>query len=82
LHDIDLAAYVLTDWPFMQASRAAGRGVHSRIHLDNIEREPAKFFHDLAETSDVEIRVRRRGSDLMHLKTPAERRGLFVLGFG
>ena len=28
-HEIDMAAYVLTDWPVMQAlTRAADRGVH------------------------------------------------------
>jgi len=34
-HEIDMAAYVLTDWPVMQAlTRAADRGVHVRIYLD------------------------------------------------
>jgi phosphatidylserine/phosphatidylglycerophosphate/cardiolipin synthase-like enzyme len=53
-HEIDMAAYVLTDWPVMQAlTRAADRGVAIRIYLDGTqlaEREPAKVFRDLAET--------------------------------
>src|SRR5258708_4297957 len=42
-HEIDMAAYVLTDWPIMQAlTRAADRGVAIRIYLDGaqfVERE-------------------------------------------
>src|SRR4029077_727680 len=34
-HDIDIAAYVLTDWPVMRALiRAATRGVKVRIYMD------------------------------------------------
>jgi phosphatidylserine/phosphatidylglycerophosphate/cardiolipin synthase-like enzyme len=72
-HVIDMAAYLLTDWPVMQAlTRAADRGVHIRIYLDGAqlaEREPAKVFHDLAETPGVEIRTKRKSSDPMHLKS-------------
>lgn len=33
---IDMAAYVLTDWPVMEAlSRAAARGVKVRLYLDS-----------------------------------------------
>jgi hypothetical protein len=42
-HEIDMTAYVLTDWPVMQAL----------IYLDGTqlaEREPANVFNDLAET--------------------------------
>jgi phosphatidylserine/phosphatidylglycerophosphate/cardiolipin synthase-like enzyme len=47
-HNIDIAAYVLTDWPVMQALiRAAQRGVKIRI----------------------EVRFKRAGSPLMHLKS-------------
>jgi hypothetical protein len=50
-----MAAYVLTDWPVMQAfTRAADRGVAIRIYLDGIqlaERKPAKVFDDLAPAS-------------------------------
>jgi phosphatidylserine/phosphatidylglycerophosphate/cardiolipin synthase-like enzyme len=58
-HEIDMAAYVLTDWAVMQAlTRAADRGVAIRIYLDGTqlaEREPAKVFRDLAETPGVEM---------------------------
>jgi phosphatidylserine/phosphatidylglycerophosphate/cardiolipin synthase-like enzyme len=37
-HEIDLAAYVLTDWPVMEAlTRAADRGVKVRIYLDGTQ---------------------------------------------
>jgi phosphatidylserine/phosphatidylglycerophosphate/cardiolipin synthase-like enzyme len=72
-HEIDMAAYVLTEWPVMQAlTRAADRGVAIRIYLDGkhlAEREPAKVSNDLAETPGVEIRIKRTGSDPMHLKS-------------
>jgi phosphatidylserine/phosphatidylglycerophosphate/cardiolipin synthase-like enzyme len=52
-----MAAYVLIDWPIMQAlTRAADRGFAIRIYLDGTqlaEREPAKLFRDLAETPGV-----------------------------
>jgi phosphatidylserine/phosphatidylglycerophosphate/cardiolipin synthase-like enzyme len=71
--EIDLAAYVLTDWPVMQAlTRAADRGVAIRIYLDGTqlaEREPTKVFNDLAETPGVEIRIKRKNSAPMHLKS-------------
>jgi phosphatidylserine/phosphatidylglycerophosphate/cardiolipin synthase-like enzyme len=71
-HEIDLAAYVLTDWPVIQAlTRAADRGVKVRIYLDGgqlAQREPAKVFQDLAETPGVEIRTKRDHGALMHLK--------------
>jgi phosphatidylserine/phosphatidylglycerophosphate/cardiolipin synthase-like enzyme len=71
--EIDLAAYVLTDWPVIQAlTRAADRDVKVRIYLDGTqlaEREPAKVFQDLAETPGVEIRIKRDNSALMHLKS-------------
>jgi phosphatidylserine/phosphatidylglycerophosphate/cardiolipin synthase-like enzyme len=72
-HEIDFAAYVLTDWPVMQAlKRAAERGAKVRIYLDAsqlAEREPPKIFQDLAQTHGVEIRVKRENSALMHLKS-------------
>jgi hypothetical protein len=72
-HEINMAAYVLTDWPVMQAlTRAADRGVKVRIYLDGAqlaEREPAKVFFDLAETPGVEIRIKHETSAPMHLKS-------------
>jgi phosphatidylserine/phosphatidylglycerophosphate/cardiolipin synthase-like enzyme len=71
--EIDTAAYVLTDWPIMQAlTRAADRGVKVRIYLDGTqlnEREPSKPFHDLAETPTVEIRTKHKPGAPMHLKS-------------
>jgi phosphatidylserine/phosphatidylglycerophosphate/cardiolipin synthase-like enzyme len=56
------AAYVLTDWPVMQAlARAADRGVKIRIYLDSTqlaEHEQTKVFQDLAQTPGVEIRTK------------------------
>ncbi len=72
---IDMAAYVLTDWPVLQAlTRAADRGVKLRIYLDggqNEQRYPSAPFDDLKGTPDVEMRVKPRGGDLMHLKAYA-----------
>jgi phosphatidylserine/phosphatidylglycerophosphate/cardiolipin synthase-like enzyme len=72
-HDIDMAAYVLTDWAVMQAlTRAADRGVKVRIYLDSTqftEREPAKVFFDLSEMPGVEIRLKHKASAPMHLKS-------------
>ncbi len=52
--EIDLAAYVLTDWPIMQGlTCAAEHGVQIHTYLDGTqlgERELTKVFHDLAET--------------------------------
>jgi phosphatidylserine/phosphatidylglycerophosphate/cardiolipin synthase-like enzyme len=71
-HEIDMAAYVLTDWPVMQAlTRAADRGVKVRVYLDGTqlaEREPAKVFNDLAGTPGVEIRTKHARTP-MHLKS-------------
>jgi phosphatidylserine/phosphatidylglycerophosphate/cardiolipin synthase-like enzyme len=71
--EIDLAAYVLTDWPVIQAlTRAADRGVKLRIYLDGTQladREPAKVFQELAETPTVEIRTKRDHGAPMHLKS-------------
>jgi hypothetical protein len=71
--EIDMAAYVLSDWPIMQAlTRAADRGVKVRIYLDGTqlgEREPAKAFRDLAETPTVEVRTKRDYAAPMHLKS-------------
>jgi phosphatidylserine/phosphatidylglycerophosphate/cardiolipin synthase-like enzyme len=76
-HEIDMAAYVLTDWPVLQAlTRAADRGVAIRIYLDGTqlaEREPAKVFNDLAETPGVEIRIKHKSSAPAPQKLPNRR---------
>ena len=53
-------------------AHAADRGVAIRIYLDGTqlaEREPAKVFNDLTETPGVEIRIKHKARDPMHLKT-------------
>ena len=71
--EIDLAAYVLTDWPIIKAlTRTADRGVKMRIYLDGTQlagREPTKPFHDLADTPRVEIRTKHKPGAPMHLKS-------------
>jgi phosphatidylserine/phosphatidylglycerophosphate/cardiolipin synthase-like enzyme len=72
--EIDFAAYILTDWPVMQAlNRAANRGVRVRIYLDNgrgfAAREPSPRFLALASNPAIDIRVKRAGAPLMHLKS-------------
>ena len=69
----EIAAYVLTDWPVIQAlTRAVDCGVKVRIYLDSGrlgETAQSKAFRELAETPDGEIRVKRDNSTLMHLKS-------------
>ena len=56
-----MAAYVLTDWPVMQAlTRAADRGVAIRIYLDGTqlaEREPAdtRIINSLRVSRALEV---------------------------
>ncbi len=70
-HDIDFAAYVLTDWPVMSALlRAAGRGARVRIYGGRIgEREPVPLFRELLANPEIEVRFKRARSPLMHLKS-------------
>jgi phosphatidylserine/phosphatidylglycerophosphate/cardiolipin synthase-like enzyme len=72
-HDIDIAAYVLTDWPVMRALiRAARRGVKIRIYMDGRrigERDPTPLFRELIAAPDVDVRFKHAGSPLMHLKS-------------
>jgi phosphatidylserine/phosphatidylglycerophosphate/cardiolipin synthase-like enzyme len=69
---IDMAAYVLTDWPVMEAlGRAAARGVRIRLYLDNGrigEHEPSAPFEALLENPAIAIGLKRAGAPLMHLK--------------
>ncbi|SFK28988.1 phospholipase D-like domain-containing protein [Methylocapsa palsarum] len=70
--EIDMAAYVLTDWPVIEAlTRAANRGVAVRIILDGAQlgqRAPTGPFQDLAGTPTVQIRVKPAHKPPMHLK--------------
>ena len=72
-HNIDFAAYVLTDWPVMRALiRAAKRGVKVRLYLDGRrigEREPTLLFQELLATPQIDVRFKRPKSPLMHLKS-------------
>lgn len=69
---IDFAAYVITDWPVMQAlTRAADRGVSIRIYLDGGQlatHQQTSVFRELAETPGVVIKLKRIGAPLMHIK--------------
>ena len=69
-HEIDFAAYALTDWPVIEAfPRAADRGVEIKIYLDNSQlKKPSQPFQDLAETPTVSIRIKRE-SAFMQLKS-------------
>lgn len=70
---LDMAAYVLTDWPVISAlDRAARRGVAVRLYLDggwlgNHARTGP--FRALLDNPGVAIRVKRAGAPLMHLKS-------------
>lgn len=70
---LDMAAYVLTDWPVMLAlDRAARRGVKVRLYLDRgwvLDRAAPRPFHALLENPAITIRVKRLGAPLMHLKS-------------
>src|ERR1700726_1920099 len=52
---------------FQQRDNAQGAHLSDGTQL--AEREPAKVFNDLAETPGVEITIKRKSSDLMHLKS-------------
>jgi hypothetical protein len=72
-HEIDMAAYVLTDGLANPASaNTRSRSRRCNPHLDGAqlaEREPAKVFNELAETPGVEIRIKHKARDPMHLKS-------------
>jgi phosphatidylserine/phosphatidylglycerophosphate/cardiolipin synthase-like enzyme len=72
-HNIDFAAYVLTDWPIMRALiRAAQRGVKIRLYLDGRrigERKPMPLFRELLATPQINVRFKRPKSPLIHLKS-------------
>jgi hypothetical protein len=66
-----MTIYVNVFFPCARA-HAADRGVKVRIYLDGTqlaERQPAKVFNDLAETPGVEIRIKHKARDPMHLKS-------------
>lgn len=70
--EIDFAAYVLTDWPVIQAlTRAADRGVLVSIYLDGgqlANQAPSAVFDALKHAPGVEIRIKPKDGALMHFK--------------
>jgi phosphatidylserine/phosphatidylglycerophosphate/cardiolipin synthase-like enzyme len=70
--EIDLAAYVLTDWPIIQALARAHRGVKVHVYLDGTQLAQRDFggpFQELAENQGVQIRIKRSHGAPMHLKS-------------
>lgn len=70
--EIDMAAYVLTDWAVIEAlTRAADRGVRVRVYLDGAQLalHPSTPLSELVETPGVDVRVKSENSALMHLKS-------------
>jgi phosphatidylserine/phosphatidylglycerophosphate/cardiolipin synthase-like enzyme len=72
--EIDIAAYVLTDVPVIEAlTRAADRGVAVKLFLyeDQIadRGRPAAALRDLSTTPGVEVKSKPGSKPLMHLKS-------------
>ncbi len=70
---IDIAAYVLTDIPVIEALiTAAGRGVAIRLYIDGSGRPAgeriSQAIDELLASSMVEMRVKPAQSAIMHLK--------------
>ncbi|PPD42485.1 MAG: phosphatidylserine synthase [Methylocystis sp.] len=69
-HSIDMAAYLLTDRALVTAlGRAAMRGVKVRLYLDGEETGRSAPFEQIADAPNMEVRLKARGRDLMHLKS-------------
>jgi phosphatidylserine/phosphatidylglycerophosphate/cardiolipin synthase-like enzyme len=70
---IDIAAYVLTDWPVISALiRAAQRGVRVRVYLGAKQfggEQTAPLLAELTSCPGIEARFKHAGSPLMHLKS-------------
>ena len=52
--------------------RAAQRGVKVRLYMDGRrigEREPTALFRELLATPEIDVRFKRAGAPLMHLKS-------------
>jgi PLD-like domain len=65
---VDMAAFTLTDWPIIAALKdLRAHGILVRIVLDPSQRQA---YDKLAEVADI-VRVKKRGSPLMHLKAYA-----------
>ncbi|MCX7899786.1 MAG: phospholipase D-like domain-containing protein [Methylocystis sp.] len=67
---IDLAAYVLTDRALAGAlGRAAMRGVTVRVYLDGEDMRAPSPIQQFAGAPNLEVRIKARGRDMMHLKS-------------
>jgi phosphatidylserine/phosphatidylglycerophosphate/cardiolipin synthase-like enzyme len=79
---IDMAAYVLSDRAVVSAlGRAAMRGVHVRIYLDGDQMPHSQHaVSAISATPNVELRQKRRSSDLMHMKSFAVDRRILRSG--
>jgi len=75
-HSIDMAAYVLTSLPILEAlDRSARRGVRIRLYRDGrnarMPRRLADAYDHLAARENVEIRYKGDPQPFMHLKAYA-----------
>jgi phosphatidylserine/phosphatidylglycerophosphate/cardiolipin synthase-like enzyme len=71
---IDLAAYLLTDTPLIEAlADAASRGARVRVYLDGEQESSGPGFagraRGLRGAQRIEVRVKPPGTDIMHLKS-------------
>ncbi|WP_457796571.1 phospholipase D-like domain-containing protein [Methylocystis sp. S23] len=67
---IDMAAYVLTDRALVAAlGRAAMRGVKVRVYLDGEEMGRHSPILGIADAPNLDVRLKGRSRDLMHLKS-------------
>ncbi|WP_442753589.1 phospholipase D-like domain-containing protein [Methylocystis sp. JAN1] len=67
---IDMAAYVLTDRALVAAlGRAAMRGVRVRVYLDGEEMGRNAPILGVAGAPNIDVRLKARNRDLMHLKS-------------
>lgn len=81
-NSIDMAAYVLTDRALVSAlGRAAMRGVHVRLYLDGDQMGRSDNpVAEIAAAPNIELRLKRRSRDLMHLKSFAVDRRVLRTG--
>jgi phosphatidylserine/phosphatidylglycerophosphate/cardiolipin synthase-like enzyme len=71
---IDLAAYLLTDAPLIEAlADAASRGARVRVYLDGEQESSGPGFAGRARgmrgAQRIEVRVKPPGAEIMHLKS-------------
>jgi phosphatidylserine/phosphatidylglycerophosphate/cardiolipin synthase-like enzyme len=69
-----MAAYLVTDIPIIDAlADAAGRGVRVRLYLDGEQEASGPGFagrtYGLRGADVIEVKLKPRGSEIMHLKS-------------